>query len=144
VLKEFRDFIAKGNMVEIAVGLIIAAAFTGVVGALTKDIINPVIGLAGKADFSNLYLVLKEGPKTPGPYLTMSAADAAGAITLKYGDFVSVLINFFIAAFVVFLILKSMAKMLSKPKPVEVVEVKVSAEEALLTEIRDLLKTSRT
>jgi large conductance mechanosensitive channel len=139
VLKEFRTFISKGNMVEIAIGLLIASAFTGVVTALTKDLINPIIGLIGKADFSSWYLVLRQGA-SPGPYSTLAEADKAGAVLLKYGDFLSVLINFLITGVVVFFILRSFNRFLSKPKPVEVVEVKASKEELLLTEIRDLLR----
>jgi large conductance mechanosensitive channel len=142
MFKEFKTFIAKGDMVEIAVGLIIATAFTSVVGALTKDLINPIIGLAGKADFSNWFFVLKEGT-TPGPYATVADADKVSAVVLKYGDFLSILINFLITAFVVFLLVKAFNRFKAKPQPAPAPEpVKNSKEEELLTEIRDLLQAA--
>src|SRR5437016_11666205 len=106
MLKEFREFIAKGNVLDLAIGIIIGAAFTTVVGSFVKDILSPIIGIFGKANLDNLFLVLKEGT-IPGPYSTLAAAQSVGAVTLTYGAFVTALINFLIVAFAIFLIVKA-------------------------------------
>ncbi|MCW1920488.1 large conductance mechanosensitive channel protein MscL [Rhodobacter sp. KR11] len=109
MIKEFRDFIAKGNVMDLAVGIIIGAAFTAIVKSLVDDLINPVIGLiVGSVDFSNLYVVLT-GNAVPGASLT--AAREAGAAVFAYGSFLTAVINFLIIAFVVFLLVKSVNKM---------------------------------
>lgn len=136
MLKEFRDFIAKGNVIDLAIGIIIGAAFTAIVNSLVKDILNPIIGLAGKANFDNMFLVLKEGTKRPGPYTTPADAQNAGAVVLMYGSFISNVINFLIIAFVVFMIVKAVK---SVKKPVESSAAGPTKTEVLLTEIRDLL-----
>src|SRR3990170_3386932 len=98
MLKEFKEFAMKGNMVDMAVGIIVGAAFGTIVGSLVSDVLMPPIGLLlGNVDFSNLFLVLKEG-KTLDPYATVAAAKEAGAVTLNYGMFVNTIVNFFIIA----------------------------------------------
>jgi large conductance mechanosensitive channel len=136
MLKEFRDFIANGNVLDLAVGIIIGAAFTGIVGSFVKDVINPIIGLAGKANFDNLFLVMRDGAQ-PGPYLTPDAAEKAGAVVLKYGSFLTNVLNFLIIAFVIFLIVKAANKARKQADPPAAGPTK---SEELLTEIRDLLK----
>ena len=112
MLKGFRDFVMRGNVLDLAVAVIIGAAFTKVVNSMVDDIIMPPLGLLlGKVDFSNLFLVLKEGAKAAGPYATLADAKAAGATTLNYGLFVSTIVTFVIVAFVIFLIVKSVARL---------------------------------
>ena len=112
MLKDFKSFIMRGNVVDMAVGIIIGAAFGTIVSSLVKDVIMPPVGLAlGKIDFSNLAIVIKQG-STLGPYATLAAAQAAGAVTLNYGLFINTIINFLIIAFVVFLfIIRPIARM---------------------------------
>jgi len=112
MLKDFKAFIMRGNVVDMAVGIIVGAAFGAIVSSLVKDVIMPPIGLAlGKIDFSNLAIVLKQGT-TPGPYASLAAAQAAGAVTLNYGVFINTIISFLIIAFVVFLfIVRPIARM---------------------------------
>ncbi len=107
MLKEFKEFAMRGNVVDMAVGIIIGVAFGGIIGSLVNDVLMPPIGLAlGKVDFGNLFLVLKEGAAAPGPYASVAAAKEAGATTLNYGVFVNAIINFLIVAFAVFLLVK--------------------------------------
>lgn len=102
MLKDFRTFIMRGNVVDMAVGIIIGAAFGAIINSLVKDVVMPPIGLAlGKIDFSNMAAVIKQGT-TPGPYPTLTAAQDAGAVTLNYGQFVNTIINFLIVSAVVF------------------------------------------
>jgi len=106
MFKEFKEFALKGNVLDLAVGIVIGAAFTSIVNSLVADIIMPPIGLLlGKVDFSNLFLVLSDG-KTPGPYATLAAAKAAGAVSINIGLFLNALISFAIVAFAVFLLVK--------------------------------------
>ncbi|MDX1639650.1 MAG: large-conductance mechanosensitive channel protein MscL [Balneolaceae bacterium] len=115
MLKQFKEFAIKGNVVDMAVGIIIGAAFTGVVQSLVKDVLMPPLGLLmGGMDFSNFYIVLKEGA-TPPPYATMAAAREAGAVTLNYGVFVNTLLGFLIVAFAVFILIRYINK-LKRPK----------------------------
>ena len=118
MLKGFRDFIMRGNVIDLAVAVIIGAAFTKVVNSLVDDIIMPVIGLAlGKVDFTNAFIVLREGAKGAGPYATLADAKAAGAATLNYGLFISTIVTFLIVGFVVYLMVKSVTRL--GPKKVE-------------------------
>jgi large conductance mechanosensitive channel len=149
MLKEFREFIAKGNVLDLAVGIIIGAAFTAIVQSLVKDIINPVIGMFGKASFDNMFLVLKAPPSGITAYFTPEDAEKAGAVVLKYGSFLTNVINFLIVAVVVFLIVRAANKVREaarkKEETAKVVEAaKISEEVVLLREIRDLLRASRT
>jgi len=111
MLKEFKEFAMRGNVVDMAVGIIIGAAFGTIVKSLVDDVIMPPIGLLlGSVDFSDLFITLKEGA-TAGPYLTLAAAKEAGAVTLSYGAFFNTIISFLIVAFSVFLLIRGMNKM---------------------------------
>ena len=105
MLKDFKAFIMRGNVVDMAVGVIIGAAFGSIISSLVKDVVMPPIGLAlGRLDFANLTIVIKEGT-TPPPYATVAAAQAVGAVTINYGLFVNTIINFLIIAAVVFFVI---------------------------------------
>ena len=111
MLKEFKEFVMRGNVVDMAVGIIIGAAFVTIINSLVQDVIMPPIGLLlGNIDFSNFYAVLKEG-KVAGPYASVAAAKAAGAVTMNYGVFINTLISFLIVAFAVFLLVRTINKM---------------------------------
>jgi large conductance mechanosensitive channel len=117
MLKDFKAFIMRGNVVDMAVGIIVGAAFGAIVTSLVNDVIMPPIGLAlGNIDFSDLMLVLKEGA-TPGPYESLAAAKEAGAVTLNYGAFINTLIIFLIiAAVVFFFIVRPISKLAAREK----------------------------
>jgi large conductance mechanosensitive channel len=111
MMSEFKEFAMRGNVVDMAVGIIIGAAFGTIVNSLVSDILMPPIGiLLGNVDFSSFFIVLKEG-KIPGPYLSPAAAKAAGAVTVNYGIFVNAIISFLIVAFAVFLIVRNINKL---------------------------------
>ena len=138
MLKEFREFIQRGNVIDLAVAVIIGAAFNSIVKSLVDDIIMPPIGwLFGDVDFSNLFITLSEGS-----YESLAAAQEAGAATINYGLFINTIVNFLIVAFVIFIIIRKINKLKKKeeavaeepPAPPE-----PSNEEKLLAEIRDLL-----
>ena len=114
IFSEFKKFAMRGNVMDMAVGIIIGAAFTKIVDSLVKDILMPPLGLLmGKIDFANLYFVLKEG--TPAaPYASLDAAKAAGAVTLNVGFFINAIISFVIVAFAVFILIKIMNKLQEK------------------------------
>jgi large conductance mechanosensitive channel len=119
MLKEFKEFAMRGNVVDMAVGIIIGAAFGTIVKSLVDDVIMPPIGLLlGSVDFSNLFITLKEGAAA-GPYLTLAAAKEAGAVILSYGAFFNTIISFVIVAFSVFLVIKGMNKMKREEAPAE-------------------------
>ena len=106
MLKEFKEFALRGNVVDMAVGIIIGAAFGTIVNSLVKDVLMPPIGLLlGNADFANLFVVLKEGT-APGPYASLAAAKEAGAVTLNLGVFINTIINFLIIALAIFLVVR--------------------------------------
>lgn len=108
ILSEFKKFAMRGNVMDMAVGIIIGAAFTKIVDSLVKDIMMPPLGLIlGKIDFANLFFVLKDG-SVPAPYPSLEAAKAAGAVTLNVGFFLNAVISFIIVAFAVFLLIKAM------------------------------------
>ncbi len=108
MLKEFKEFAMRGNVVDMAVGIIIGAAFGTIVTSLVADVLMPPIGLLlGNIDFANLFIVLKEGAKAAGPYASLAAAKAAGAVTINYGFFINTVISFVIVAFAVFLLVRS-------------------------------------
>ena len=141
MIKEFRDFIAKGNVMDMAVGIIIGAAFTAIVASMVADLINPIIGLfLGGFDFTNNYLVLS-GDVARG--VSLEAAREAGAAVFAYGAFVMAVINFLIIAFVVFMLVKTVNRIKDAAmKAEEVKEEEAPAgptEIELLTEIRDAL-----
>jgi large conductance mechanosensitive channel len=108
MLKDFKEFAMRGNVVDMAVGIIIGAAFGTIIGTLVSDVLMPPIGLLlGDVDFSNLFIVLKEG-KAAGPYTTVAAAKGDGAVTLNYGLFVNAVVNFLIVAFAIFFVVRGM------------------------------------
>jgi large conductance mechanosensitive channel protein len=134
MLQEFKTFISRGNVVDLAVGIIIGAAFTGIVNSLVRDMLMPPIGwIMGGIDFSNYFVNL-----SGGQYDSLAAAEAAGAATINYGRFLNAVINFFIVAAALFLIVRQVNRLHflqdSKPKP-------TPREEILLQEIRDALVT---
>jgi large conductance mechanosensitive channel len=120
MLQDFKTFITRGNVIDMAVGIIIGIAFGAVINSLVKDVIMPPIGLAlGNVDFANLFVVLKEG-LTPGPYASLAAAQAAGAVTINYGTFINTVVNLLIlAAVVFFLIVRPVARMQARKKAEE-------------------------
>jgi len=114
MFKEFKEFAMRGNVVDMAVGIIIGAAFGAIVGSFVADVIMPPIGLLlGKVDFSNLFVVLKSGA-VPGPYATIAVAKQAGAVTLNYGVFFNTIISFLIIALAVFLVIRQINKLKRK------------------------------
>ncbi|WP_148715135.1 large conductance mechanosensitive channel protein MscL [Chitinolyticbacter meiyuanensis] len=140
MLKDFKEFAMRGNVVDLAVGVIIGAAFGKIVDSLVKDVIMPPIGLIlGKVDFSNLYLLLKQG-STPGPYATLKAAQDAGAVTINYGNFINAGISFLIVAFAVFLLIKGINKLRQEKEAAPAEPAPTPEEIVLLREIRDSLK----
>lgn len=139
MLKEFKEFALKGNALDLAVGIIIGAAFGAIVSSLVDDIIMPPIGLAlGNVDFSQWFVTLKNGDPV-GPYNTVAAAKAAGAVTWNIGLFLNAVIKFLIVAFAVFLVVKAFNRLRRKEeaKPAEV--AKVPEDLVVLKEIRDIL-----
>ena len=137
--EEFREFAMKGNVMDMAVGIIIGGAFGTVVKSFVADVLMPPIGmLIGDVNFQDMLVVLKEGA-TPGPYETLAAAQEAGAVTLNVGLFINATVSFIIVAFAVFMLIKALNSMKKKEEEKPAEPPKPSAEETLLTEIRDLL-----
>jgi len=140
MLKEFREFAMRGNVVDMAVGIIVGAAFGTIVKSLVADVLMPPIGLLlGNVDFSNLFVVL-EGGAASGGYDTLAAAQEAGAVTLNYGLFLNTIVSFLIVAFAVFLLVRSINRLKKKEEEKPAPPPGPSKQEVLLTEIRDLLK----
>ena len=142
MLKEFKEVAVKGNVLDMAVGIIIGAAFGTIVKSLVNDVIMPPIGLAtGGVDFSELFVTLSQGASA-GPYATLAAAQEAGAVTINYGLFINEVITFVIVAFTVFMVVRSFNKLrkAEEEAPAPVAPPEPSVEETLLAEIRDLLK----
>ncbi len=136
MLKEFRDFAVKGNVVDMAVGVIIGGAFGKIVSSLVADVLMPPIGkLMGGVDFSNLFITLGDGQ-----YPTLAAAQAAGAATLNYGIFLNNIINFVIVAFCVFMMIKALNSAKKKEAVAPAAPPAPTRQEVLLGEIRDLLR----
>ncbi len=134
MFEEFKKFAMRGNVIDLAVGVIIGASFTGIVNSVVKDIINPPLGLVlGGIDFSNFFVTLK-GPATA----TLAEAAKAGAVTLNYGNFINALINFLIVALVLFLLIRQINK-LTTPK--EAPPAVIPEDITLLREIRDIMKS---
>jgi large conductance mechanosensitive channel len=140
MLKEFKEFAMRGNVVDMAVGIIIGAAFGKIVESLVKDLIMPPIGLLlGKVDFTNLFVVLREGT-TMGPYLSVDAAQKAGAVTFNYGMFINTCISFIIVAFAVFLLIRTINRMKRAEEAAPAAPAAPAEDIVLLREIRDALK----
>ena len=134
MLKEFRDFAMRGNVVDLAIGVIIGAAFGKLVGALVDDIIMPIIGIAGKADFSNYFVPLASGVTATN----LADARKQGGV-LAYGDFISVVINFLIVAIALFIVIKAINTLTRKAAKEPAPPAPPTQEVVLLTEIRDQL-----
>ena len=144
MLKEFKDFIAKGNVMDMAVGIIVGAAFTAIVKSMVDDIINPIVGLfTGGVDFTNNFVVLSGG----GPYDSLAAAREAGAAVFAYGSFIMAVFNFLIIAFVVFMLVKAVNRAkeaaMAEREPNQPAEATPAGPSELdvLLEIRDSLKS---
>ena len=141
MINEFKDFIAKGNVMDMAVGIIIGAAFTAIVASLVADLINPIIGLfTGGVDFSGWFYVIGGGE-----YASLAAAQEAGASVFAIGNFIMAIINFLIIAFVVFMLVRTVNKVKEAAEKKEEEEAAAPepagpSQEDLLGEIRDLLK----
>ena len=134
MLKEFKEFALKGNLLDLAIGFIIGAAFTGLVQSLVNDIIMPIVGLVtGGIDFSNMYIQLAGAPAA-----TLADAKKAGA-TIAYGNFITLVINFAIVAWVLFLVVKAVNQLNRKPPPAPAAPAPPPRQELLLEEIRDLI-----
>ena len=137
MLKEFREFAVKGSVVDLAVGVVVGGAFGGIVTSLVNDIIMPPVGLlVHGVDFSNLYVVLKNGA-TAAPYASLKAAHDAGAVTLNLGIFVNALINFAIVGGAMFFVIQGINRLRRQHDEAPVAPTK---QEVLLEEIRDLLR----
>jgi len=135
MFQEFKTFIARGNVMDMAVGIIIGAAFTAIVGSLVADLVNPIISLfMGGLDFAGLFVVLDGGE-----YTSLAAAEEAGAAVFAYGRFIMAVLNFLIIAFVVFLLVKGVNSMKKKEEEAPAPEPGPT-EIDLLVEIRDALK----
>jgi large conductance mechanosensitive channel len=137
MLKEFKAFAMRGNVVDLAVGVIIGAAFTTIVGSLVNDIITPPLGMAlGGIDFTNLFVVLKGGA-----FATLAEAQKAGAVTLNYGLFLNAVLKFAIVALVLFLLINQLNRLVgAKPAKTDAAPAPPPEDVQLLREIRDLLK----
>lgn len=141
MLKEFKEFALKGNMVDMAIGIIIGAAFGAIVSSLVDDVFMPIIGLIlGGIDFSNLFIVLSNPGNVAVP--SLAAAKDAGVATLNYGLFINAIVKFTIVAFALFLVVKGMNSLKKKEEEAPKAPAAPPADVALLTEIRDLLKKS--
>ena len=144
MLKEFKEFAMRGNVLDMAVGIILGAAFGTIVKSLVADILMPPIGLLlGNVDFTNLFVVIKEGTKAAAPYATLAAAQEAGAVTMNYGVFFNNIISFIIVAFAIFIVIRNMNRLKKQEEEKPAAPPEPSSEEKLLTEIRDVLKSQR-
>ena len=122
MLKEFKAFVMRGNVIDLAVGIIIGAAFVAVVNSLVKDVLMPPIGLLfGNVDFANLFILLKAGSPA-GPYATLADAQAAGAVTLNYGLFINQIISFLIIALAIFLVVRAVNRLRERDKKEAIAE----------------------
>ncbi len=136
--QDFKAFIMRGNVVDLAVGMVVGTAFSGIVKSLVDDVIMPPIGLLiGGVDFSNMFLTLKEGAKAAGPYPSLAAAKAAGAVTLNIGTFINTIISFLIVAAAIFMVVQLLAKL---KRTEEAAPAEPTEDVLLLREIRDSLK----
>jgi large conductance mechanosensitive channel len=135
MLKEFKEFAVKGNVVDMGVGIVIGAAFTSIVNSFVADIINPIIGvITGGIDFSDLYVNLGSGE-----YESLAAAQEAGAPTINYGLFINAIVSFLIVAWVLFLVIKGVNRLKREEEAAPEAPAAPSKTEVLLEDIRDLL-----
>ncbi|MFH1764167.1 MAG: large-conductance mechanosensitive channel protein MscL [Gemmatimonadota bacterium] len=142
MLKEFKEFAIKGNMLDMAVGIIIGAAFGTIIKSLVDDILMPPIGmLMGGVDFGEKFLTLAD-PASAAPFATLAAAQEAGAVTINYGIFINAMVSFLIVAFAIFMVVKSFNKMKKQEEAAPPAPPEPTAEEKLLAEIRDLMKAT--
>jgi large conductance mechanosensitive channel len=143
MLKEFKAFALKGNVLDMAVGVIIGGAFGTIVSSLVADIIMPPIGLMmGKVDFGEQFILLQAG-ETPAPYLSLAAAKEAGAVTMNYGLFFNAIISFLIVGFSVFMLVRLYNRLKAAEEAAPAAPAAPPNDEVLLAEIRDLLKSGR-
>ena len=141
MLKEFKEFAMRGNVLDMAVGIIIGAAFGTIVNSLVTDVIMPPVGLAlGGVDFTNLFVTLRDGAKAAGPYASLGDAKAAGAVTLNYGLFANSIVSFLIVAFAIFMVVKGANSLKQQQAEAPATPPAPTADQKLLSEIRDLLK----
>ena len=139
MMQEFREFAVKGNVIDLAVGVIIGGAFGKIVDSVVADLIMPVVGLVfGKLDFSNLFVVLGSVP--PGTAMTLDALKKAGVPVFAYGNFITVAVNFAILAFIIFLMVKQVNRLKRNTPPAPEVVPPTAEDIILLREIRDSLK----
>jgi large conductance mechanosensitive channel len=144
MLKEFKEFIMRGNVIDLAVGIIIGAAFATIVNSVVNDLVMPLVSTAGKVDFSNRYLPLSDNVRTAmmlpdGNVLPLEKAREIGPV-LAWGNFITVLFNFLILAFIIFLVVKAVNKLMRKKAVAPDTPPAPTKEEVLLTEIRDALR----
>ena len=139
--QEFKKFALKGNIFDMAVGIIVGAAFSPIVKSFVDDVLMPPIGLLlGGVDFTDMFLVLKQGAAAAGPYATLAAAKEAGAVTINVGTFINTIINFLIIGWAVFMLVKGAAKMEKKEEEKPAAPPAPPEDVVLLREIRDALK----
>ena len=139
LIKEFKEFAMRGNVIDLAVGVIIGGAFGKIVDSVVNDLFMPLIAaIIGKPDFSNMYVVLKGTVKDGTPLL--EAKKAVGTVIFAYGNFITIAINFLLLALIIFLLIKGINSLKKKQEEASAVPPVPTAEEKLLTEIRDLLK----
>lgn len=142
MFKEFRDFALKGNVIDLAIGVIIGAAFGAIVSSIVDDLFMPIIGLIlNGIDFSNLFVVISNPNNIPVP--SVAAARAAGVATLNYGLFINAVVKFTIIAFVLFLVVKGINRLRKKEAAAPAAPPAPTTEEKLLTEIRDAIKSQK-
>lgn len=142
MLKEFKEFALKGNMLDMAVGIILGAAFGAVVTSLVGDLVTPLLGLIGGADFTNWFVVLRDGA-TAGPYATLKAAKDAGAITANIGLFLNALVAFLTVSLALFFVVKAVNRLKREEAAAPAAPPAPNPQEVLLAEIRDLLRKGR-
>lgn len=141
MLKEFRDFAMRGNVLDLAVAVVLGASFGTIVKSLVDDVIMPPLGLLiGGVDFTNIFLTLKAGPKAGPPYLTLADAKAAGATTMNLGVFVNTIISFLIIALAIFLLVRTVNRLMEKKPAAAPAPAEPTRSELLLMEIRDAIK----
>lgn len=136
---EFKTFAVKGNVIDLAVGLVLGAAFATIVSSLVDGIVMPLVGLLiGGVDFGNIFSVLKEGA-TPGPYATLAAAQEAGAVVLQWGTLINSIVTFLLVAFSIFIVVRWINNLQKEETPETEAAPELTADQVLLTEIRDAL-----